>query len=337
MRNKKHFVRTTKKCMIAIMSAMFVMTPAGASVVAPIGSYAETLPNNPAGVVIERINENDTMEYNYGTVMINFGTIEYNIGDVYENAGTVNDNWGEVNNSDAADKANLVVNNHVPGEVTGGNVTNNWGTLEGTVNVTNDNLTNDPHPTAPFIVEVEPIVFDPEPDDSAQTEVENPAQNDSSVVSVGGVSLVKTQLAGAYDFSNAGGISGIAVRQSAETIRMNYGIDGTPFVRVYGISREKSPAAYACIDGMAASCGAEVLGAVNIDFGYMRSGHFSNLPNNVTTPTTISVDNAGGRELGVVIVLPGGSTQVIWDDDDDPDTVTFNIVGGLVAYAIIAR
>ncbi len=164
MKNRKLFVRTTKKCMIAIMSAMLVMTPVCASVIVPIGSYADPIPNNPAGTTLYRIEEGDTMEYNYGTVVENFGTIDYNTGEVRENAGTVNDNWGFVNNSDAADKPNLVVNNHTPGTVYNGNLTNNWGTLEGTVNVTNDNLTNDPHPTAPLNVEILPIVFDPEPE-----------------------------------------------------------------------------------------------------------------------------------------------------------------------------
>ena len=165
MKNRKLLVRASKKCMMAIMSAMFVMTPVCASLVMPLGSYAETIADNPAGETVLVINAGDSMENNYGTVLSNFGTIEYNMGEVRENAGIVNDNWGEVKNTDAADKANLVVNNHTPGSVIGGNVTNNWGTVDSSnVTVTNNNLTNDPHPTAPLNVVVEPIVFAPEPE-----------------------------------------------------------------------------------------------------------------------------------------------------------------------------
>lgn len=171
MKNRKLFVRASKKCMVAIMSAMFVMTPVCASVVMPIGSYAELLADNLAGETVYKIEEGDTMENNYGIVVENFGTIENNMGEVRENAGTVNDNWGEVKNADDLSKPNLVVNNHTPGNVIGGNVTNNYGTVSN-ANVTNDNITNDPHPTAPLNVKIDfiSIEFEEEPDTTQENQ-----------------------------------------------------------------------------------------------------------------------------------------------------------------------
>ena len=163
MRNKDRFVRLSKRIITASISAVIILSP--------VGAYADTLPNNPAGTTVFEIAEGDRMEYNYGTVVVNFGTIDNNIGEVDENAGTVNDNWGEVKNADGSSKPNLVVNNHTPGNVIGGNVTNNYGSASN-ANVTNDNLTNDPGPVAPVIVEIDfvTIEFDEEPDTTQETQ-----------------------------------------------------------------------------------------------------------------------------------------------------------------------
>lgn len=160
---------------------------------------------------------------------------------------------------------------------------------------------------------------------------------ETSTISVGGA-VIKTQLPGSYYIPASSAIAGVAVRQSAATIRAALGLAGnqTPYVRAFEITSAKSPAAWASFQAAANGLGAVVLGAVNIDLGAMTGGKFSSLPATAQVPTTIGVKNANGRTLAVVKVLPGGATEILQDTDDNPNTVTFNIGGGLAAYAVIA-
>ncbi len=154
----------------------------------------------------------------------------------------------------------------------------------------------------------------------------------TSTVSVGGV-VLRSQISGAYSVK---GFQGFAVRMGADAIRALAGIAGTPFVRAYDITPKKSPAAFATINAAAASVGATVLGAINVDLGQMNGGKFTSLPNTVAVPATIGVAAAGGRTLAVVKVLPGGAFEILQDTDEVAATVTFPIAGGLAAYAVIA-
>ena len=160
---------------------------------------------------------------------------------------------------------------------------------------------------------------------------------ETSVISVGGA-VIKSQINGSYYIAPASPLAGVAIRQGAATIKANLGLAGnqTPFVRAYEITAAKSPAAWSSFQAAANGLGAVVLGAINIDFGAMTAGKFSSLPATAQVPTTIGVKNANGRTLAVVKVLPGGATEVLQDTDDNPNTVTFNIGGGLAAYAVIA-
>ena len=154
----------------------------------------------------------------------------------------------------------------------------------------------------------------------------------TSTVSVGGV-VLRSQISGAYSVK---GFEGFAVRMGADDIRGLAGITGTPFVRAYDITPKKSPSAFVSINAAAASVGATVLGAINVDLGQMAGGKFSSLPNTVAVPATIGVANADGRTLAVVKVLPGGAFEILQDSDEYPLTVTFPITGGLASYAVIA-
>ena len=154
----------------------------------------------------------------------------------------------------------------------------------------------------------------------------------TSTVSVGGV-VIKSQISGAYSIK---GFQGFAVRMGADAIRALAGIAGTPFVRAYDITAKSSQEAFATINAAAASVGATVLGAINVDLGQMNGGKFTSLPNTVAVPATIGVAAAGGRKLAVVKVLPGGAFEILQDTDEVAVTVTFSITGGLAAYAVIA-
>ncbi len=97
---RKRLMNISKRCMVAIMSAAFIMSSVTVSMAFPVGVYAEELPNNPLGTTKDAINSSDTMEYNYGTVRSNDGTISNNIGKVEANNGYMNNgisnNEGEV-------------------------------------------------------------------------------------------------------------------------------------------------------------------------------------------------------------------------------------------------
>ena len=166
-----------------------------------------------------------------------------------------------------------------------------------------------------------------------------PASVVSEVERLGSVTVagtaIKSDVPGAYLVKT---LAGIAVRQSSATIKTAAGLanNETPFVRAYDITAKKSPAAFASFEGAAAAVGGTVLGAVNIDLGKLADRKFSSLDAGVKVPTTIGVANANGRTLAVVKVLPGGATEILQDQDDNPDTVTFDIQGGLAAYAVIA-
>lgn len=156
-------------------------------------------------------------------------------------------------------------------------------------------------------------------------------------VVIAGTTL-KSDVAGSIALPKSAPIAGVVLRQAASTIKASAGLasNEAPYVKTYEITAKKSPAAYASFNAAAAAAGATVLDAVNIDLGKMAGSKFSDLPAGVTVPTTIAVKNAGGRTLAVVKVLPGGATEILQDTDDNPNTVTFPISGGLAAYAVIA-
>ena len=168
----------------------------------------------------------------------------------------------------------------------------------------------------------------------SQSTPEPSAVERAGSVSVAGT-VIKSDVAGAYWVKT---LAGVAVRQSSATIKTAAGLanNETPFVRAYDITAKKSPAAFASFEGAAAAVGGTVLGAVNIDLGKLADRKFSSLDAGVKVPTTIGVANANGRTLAVVKVVPGGATEILQDQDDNPDTVTFDIQGGLAAYAVIA-
>lgn len=157
----------------------------------------------------------------------------------------------------------------------------------------------------------------------------------SSTVSVGGT-VLKSQVNGAYAVKT---LAGVAVRQGNDAIKAAAGLgkSETPFARVYDITAKKSPRVFDSFNGAAAAAGGTVLGAVNFDLGKMAGGKFADLPADVSVPVTFGVKNANGRTLSVIKVVPGGATTILTDTDENPNTVTVPVTGGLAAYAIMAN
>lgn len=171
--------------------------------------------------------------------------------------------------------------------------------------------------------------------DSATEEVVNPDVTPSSTVAVGGT-VLKSQINGAYAVK---GLAGVAVRQGNDAIKAAAGLgkNETPFARVYDLTAKRSPKVFDSFNGAAAAAGGVVLGAVNFDLGKMAGGKFAGLPADVSVPVTFGVKNANGRTLSVIKVAPGGATTILTDTDDNPNTVTVPVTGGLAAYAIMAN
>lgn len=177
--------------------------------------------------------------------------------------------------------------------------------------------------------------------ESESTSTDSSSTSDSATVAVASTSSVvgvgNSSVAGAYSVKT---LAGVAVRESANTIASKAGLAANEkaYVRVYDITAKQSPAAFNSINAAAASVGGTVIGAVNIDFGKLVGAKFSQLPAGVSVPTTIGIPSAkvhANKTQAVVKVLPLGAVEILKDQDTNLSTVTFDITGGLAAYAVI--
>ena len=119
--------------MVAIMSAAMLMSSVTVSMAFPVGVYAEELADNLEGQTTS-IGYGDTMKNNWGTILSNEGTLLTNHIGGAVSGGNVTENYGT-----AIDVLN-VDNNYNSGTVTGSDsqVTNNFGTVNGIGQVTNN-------------------------------------------------------------------------------------------------------------------------------------------------------------------------------------------------------
>lgn len=178
------------------------------------------------------------------------------------------------------------------------------------------------------------------PASSTTAEAPNPFKEAVSATTpqrLGGQTL-KSDVPGAIVVPAKSNLQGMVLRQSAATIAAAGGLGKgeRPNFTAYVLSRAKSKAVYASIDGAAASMGATVLDAFNANLAKTGNGKRTNLSADVEVPMTIGVKNANGRTLALVKVVGGGQTTVLQDQDDNPDTITAPISGGDAAYAVIA-
>ena len=178
------------------------------------------------------------------------------------------------------------------------------------------------------------------PASSTPAEEPNPFKDAVSATtpqSLGGQTL-KSDVPGTIVVPAKSNLQGMVLRQSAATIAAAGGLGKgeRPNFTAYVLSRAKSKAVYASIDGAAASMGATVLDAFNANLAKTGNGKRTNLSADVAVPMTIGVKNANGRTLALVKVVGGGQTTVLQDQDDNPDTITAPISGGDAAYAVIA-
>ena len=152
------------------------------------------------------------------------------------------------------------------------------------------------------------------------------------------VAGVKTTTAGTY---LAQSVSGIAATTPAASIAQGYGLAAgeKPYVKVSDMDPKKSYLAKQCMEAAAASQGAVVGPMLNLEFGKMSGGKYSQLSAegpeirmSVGLPKNFAQD---GKTYGVIRVRAGGVVTILKDVDDNPNTVTFDTTGGAGAYALI--
>lgn len=156
---------------------------------------------------------------------------------------------------------------------------------------------------------------------------------------VAGGTVVKNELPGAFQIAPSSPISGVAVRQSANTIKASAGLasNQTPFTRVYTLDPNKSKAVYASFNAAAEVYGGSVVAAINSDLGALTGGKFTSLPEGVSVPVTIGIKNFDpNAEYYIIKVSKKGVIEKI------PVTIengkaTFDITGGLSAYALMKK
>ena len=149
------------------------------------------------------------------------------------------------------------------------------------------------------------------------------------------VAGVTSTVAGSYRVKT---LNGVAVKTSEAELKAAAGLGAgeKPYVKAYDITAKNSPAAFASINAAAQALGGRVVGAINVDFGKLSSGKFAELDSSVSARTMVGIPGAKADKKYVIVkVLAGGATEVIEDADTVTSTITFDITGGLAAYAIV--
>lgn len=152
------------------------------------------------------------------------------------------------------------------------------------------------------------------------------------------VAGVKSSVSGAFV---AKSVEGVAVTSALSSLTEGYGLASgeKAYAMVWDLDPKKSNLAQQVIELAAASQGAEVGPALNIELGKKSGGKYSLLSSDgpnirlaVGIPAKFAED---GKTFAVVRVRPGGAVTILKDVDNDPKTVTFDTTGGAGAYAII--
>ena len=154
-------------------------------------------------------------------------------------------------------------------------------------------------------------------------------------VTVGGAGITST-VKGGYSVNT---LAGFAITSDAGSISAAYGLSGseTPYVMAYDINAKTAPNAWACIETTAAAAGARVIGAINVDLGKRTGGKFERLPGGAGVRACIGIPGTVDPNLNYAIIrVVPGSITILPDLDSNPYTVTFDVVGGIGAYALIA-
>lgn len=154
-------------------------------------------------------------------------------------------------------------------------------------------------------------------------------------VAIGGKS-VTTTVGGTYAVKEVA----VAVITPVADLKASLGLSDsqTPSIVIFDTDVKKSHLAMKCVDDAAEALGGTVVTAINANLGAKEKGKWValseggaglvvGLPKNADTSKTYSV----------VCVQPGGVVTILEDQDESPETVTFEVKAGLGTYAIVAK
>lgn len=158
------------------------------------------------------------------------------------------------------------------------------------------------------------------------------------IPSTSSVGTVKTSVAGAYLATN---VNGSIVATAEADIAKNYGLADNE--KVYGkfsdFSAKKSPLAKAAMDAAVAEQKAVAGPMLNIEFGKMSAGKYTQLPSDgAAIRVVLGIPKnfkQADKTYAVICVRAGGAYTVLKDLDNDANTVTFDTTGGAGVYAVI--
>lgn len=136
-------------------------------------------------------------------------------------------------------------------------------------------------------------------------------------------------------------VQGAVVLTPLAELKAAYGMgaDQDPYLIMMDTDTKKSHLAMDSLNAAAVALGATMGPVVNINLGAMTAGKFAPLSADgadvaftVGLPKTFVQADAN---YAVICVRKGGAVSVLYDTDTDPNTVTFNMKGGLGCYAIV--
>ena len=109
------------------------------------------------------------------------------------------------------------------------------------------------------------------------------------------------------------------------------------YFKGWDFTAKQSPLAYQSLTDVAGSIGGNVLQCVELNFGKMTFGKFSELNESVVSRTTISLPKKANKNKkhALARAAKGGKTQILENFSEDPNAITSDIPGGAAAYAIV--
>ena len=151
---------------------------------------------------------------------------------------------------------------------------------------------------------------------------------------VGG-KIIKSTVSGAFITQNIV----IAVVAPAADIAAKAGLGPgeSLYFKGWEFTAKQSPLAYQALTDVAGSIGGNVLQCVELNFGKMTFGKFSELDESVVSRTTLSLPKKAdkNKKHALARAAKGGKTQILENFSEDPNVITSDIPGGAAAYAIV--
>ncbi len=111
-----------------------------------------------------------------------------------------------------------------------------------------------------------------------------------------------------------------------------------PAITIYDTDEKKSPAALASINAAAEALGGEVLTTLSINLGAKENHKWVALESgSIALATGLPKGADTTKTYCAILVQPGGEVTILEDQDTNPKTITFEVKGGIGAYAIVAQ